>query len=141
MCKVANSVKGGEIVSPKIVRIAIMRFSKKKWHFCLLLSMLEKDKHKKGTNKLQMKFQNAQKIMFWGGWEKDRFGQTGFFLFLKWVSERLFTICHAQKLCSAENAIVIVFSAKHSNCRNMVVSYEKSRKHGKNGGLRFNMQR
>ena len=74
---------------------------------------------KKTENTTKKGFQQTQgktpKSPFWG--EKG--------CFLEGVSKRLFTICDPQKLCSAENTNFIVFSAKHSFCREKGVRCKK----------------
>ena len=59
----------------------------------------------------------ASKVPFWEG-----------------ASKGIFTICDAHKLCSAENIIFIVFSAKHSLQKKKKVSVEK--KLPKSGGCK-----
>ena len=55
-------------------------------------------------------------------------------LFWEGASKRDFAICDTQKLCSAENTMFIVFSAKHSFAENKECNLNKNRNFPKIGG-------
>ena len=58
---------------------------------------------------------------------------------LAWVKKVGFTNCVFEKLCSSENILFIVFSAKHSSCSKKAVL--KNKKFMKSSGLFLNMAR